>query len=83
MESLRRRIRKVLREDRRADQARWGTLFQQLVDDNGDDELDPVGSTVRYEMMKLCTGSEKDTMRRWQLVIDDTLSVEGINALMP
>ena len=21
------------------------------------DELDPVGSTVRYEMMKLCTGS--------------------------
>ena len=22
-----------------------------------DDKLDPVGSTVRYEMMKLCTGS--------------------------
>ena len=27
-------------------------------------KLDPVGSTVRYEMMKLCTGSVKDTMRR-------------------
>ena len=26
-------------------------------------KLDPVGSTVRYEMMKLCTGSE-DSMRR-------------------
>ena len=27
-------------------------------------KLDPVGSTVRYEMMKLCTGSVYDTMRR-------------------
>ena len=27
-------------------------------------QLDPVGSTVRYEMMKLYTGSVKDTMRR-------------------
>ena len=27
-------------------------------------KLDPVGSTVRYEMMKLCTGSVKDTMRQ-------------------
>ena len=26
--------------------------------------LDPVGSTVRYEMMKLCTGSVKEIMRR-------------------
>ena len=26
--------------------------------------LDPVGSTVRYEMMKLCTWSVEDTMRR-------------------
>ena len=26
--------------------------------------LDPVGSTVRYEMMKLCTSSVEDTMRR-------------------
>ena len=27
-------------------------------------KLDPVGSTVRYEMMKLCTGTVKDTMRQ-------------------
>ena len=39
---------------------------------------DPVGSTVRYEMMKLCTGSVQDTMWRQQLEIDDTGSVEGI-----
>ena len=41
------------------------------------EELDPVGSTARYEMMKLCTGSVQDTMRRQQLVIGDTGSVEG------
>ena len=35
-------------------------------------ELDPVGSTVRYEMMKRCAGSVQDTMRRQKLVIDDT-----------
>ena len=46
-------------------------------------KLDPVGATVRYEMMKLCTGSAKDAMRRWQLVIDDdTRSVEGIYAFI-
>ena len=45
-------------------------------------KLDPVGSTVRYEMMKLCTGSVQDTMRRYQLVIDDTGSVEGIYAFI-
>ena len=45
-------------------------------------KLDPVGSTVRYEMMKLCTGSVQDTMRRWQLVIDDTGSVEDIHAFI-
>ena len=45
-------------------------------------KLDPVGSTVRYEMMKLCTGSVYDTMRRQQLVIDDTGSVEGIVAFI-
>ena len=28
---------------------------EEYVDDN--EKLDPVGSTVRYEMMKLCTGS--------------------------
>ena len=46
------------------------------------EKLDPVGSTVRYEMMKLCTGSVQDTntMRQQQLVIDDTGSVEGIDA---
>ena len=45
-------------------------------------ELDPVGSTVRYEMMKLCTGSVQDTKRRQQLVIDDTGSVEDIHAFI-
>ena len=37
---------------------------------------------MRYEMMKLCTESVWDTMRRWQLVIDDTGSAEGINAFI-
>ena len=46
------------------------------------DKLDPVGSTVRYEMMKLCTGSVLDTMSRWQLVLDDTGSVERIYAFI-
>ena len=46
------------------------------------DKLDPVGSTVRYEMMKLCTGSVLDTMKQWQLVIDDTGTVEGICAFI-
>ena len=45
-------------------------------------KLDPVGSTVRYEMMKLCTGSVLDPMRRWQLVLDYTGSVEGIYAFI-
>ena len=45
-------------------------------------ELDPVGSTVRYEMMKLCTMSVHDTLRRKQLVIDDTWSVQGIYAFI-
>ena len=37
----------------------WHLLVQHLVKDRGQMEmkLDPVGSTVRYEMMKLCTGS--------------------------
>ena len=43
-------------------------------------ELDP---TVRYEMMKLCTGSYSTlSMRRWQLVLDDTGSVEDIHAFI-
>ena len=45
-------------------------------------ELDPVDSTVRYEMMKLCTGSVQDTLKRQQLVIDDTGSVEDIHAFI-
>ena len=45
-------------------------------------ELDPVGSTVRYDMMKLCTGTVQDAMRRQQLVIDDTGSEEGIYGFM-
>ena len=44
--------------------------------------LGPVGSTVRYEMMKLCTGSVRDTMRGKQLVVDYTGSVEGIHAFI-
>ena len=32
--------------------------------EEGVEKLDPVGSTVRYEMMKLCTRSIEDTMRR-------------------
>ena len=45
-------------------------------------ELDPVGSTLRYEMIKLCTGSVQDAMRWSQLVTDDTGSVEGIYAFI-
>ena len=33
-------------------------------------------------MMKLCTGSLENTMRQWQLVLDDTGSVEGIYAFI-
>ena len=46
------------------------------------DELDPVGSTVRYEMMKLCTESVEDTLRRYQLTNDATGSVGGIYAFI-
>ena len=28
-------------------------------------KLDPVGSTVRYEVMKLCTGSVQDSNALW------------------
>ena len=35
-----------------------GQLDEHLVQhQDGEKKLDPVGSTVRYEMMKLCTGS--------------------------
>ena len=53
-------------------------LICKICDVNPTWKLDPVGSTVRYKMMKLCTGSVQDTMRRWQFVIADTRSVEGI-----
>ena len=45
-----------------------------------DNKLDPV--SVRFEMIMLCTGSVKDTMRRQQLAIDDTGSVEGTYAFI-
>ena len=44
------------------------------------EKLDPVGSNMLYEMMKLGTGSVQDTMRRQQMVINDAGSVEGIDA---
>ena len=56
----------------------FGGDFDQLLRQS----LDPVGSTVRYEMMKLCTGSVQDTMRQQQLVIDDNRSAEGIYAFI-
>ena len=51
-------------------------------------KLDPVGLTVRYEMMELCTGSEKDKIvgtwwywvskRRYRLNFDGTWSVYNL-----
>ena len=51
-------------------------------------KLDPIGSTVRYEMMELCTGSEKDKIvgtwwywvskRRYCLNFDGTGSVYNL-----
>ena len=46
------------------------------------EKLDPVGSNALQEMMKLCTGSVQDTMRRQQLVIDDIGPVEDIHAFI-
>ena len=52
-------------------------------------KLDPLGSTVRYEMMKLCTGSELDSnswylavLSHYEAVIEAFESVEGINAFI-
>ena len=39
-------------------------VFHRLAGHLFNEKLDPVGSTVRYEMMKLCTGSVWDTMKR-------------------
>ena len=52
-------------------------------------KLDPVGSTVRYEVMKMCTGSVKDS-NAWYLVvlshheavINVIWSVDGIDAFI-
>ena len=56
---------------------------------NWNTKLDPVGSTVRYEVMKLCSGSVKDSngwylvvMRQYKVIIDVTGSVEGIYAFI-
>ena len=57
-------------------------VLQNLSHPKQNTKLDPVGSTVRYEMMELCTGSVRDTTRGWQVVIDDTGSVEGICAFI-
>ena len=35
----------------------WSGVTDASQTDRQTSELDPVGSTVRYEMMKLCTGS--------------------------
>ena len=45
-------------------------------------KLDPVGPTVRHDIMRLCTGSVYDTLRRKQMVIDDTGSVKGTYAFI-
>ena len=46
----------------------WMQTIQLAINEciicNKFNELDPVGSTVRYEMMKLCTESVKDIMMR-------------------
>ena len=34
-----------------------GGIIVEVITINTENKLDPVGSTVRYEMMKLCTGS--------------------------
>ena len=47
-------------------------------------KLDPVGSTVHYEVMKLCTGQYRTAMHGWyfvvlsqyEAIIDDIGSVE-------
>ena len=53
------------------------------------EKLDPVGSTERYEVMKLCTGLVKDSngwylavLSHYEAVIDAIRSVEGIDAFI-
>ena len=45
-------------------------------------QLDPVGSTVRYEVMKLCTGQQCLVLGGTEAVIDVTGSGEGIFAFI-
>ena len=65
----------------------------KIVSINEKDELDPVGSTVRYEVMKLCTGSSIGqqwmvlewywvSMRQHHLIIDGSGSVSGLFAFI-
>ena len=42
------------------------------------EKLDPVGSTVRYEVMKLCTRSIKDS-NGWYLVALSQCKAETVN----
>ena len=35
----------------------WKKTIPKIREWEGNEKLDPVGSTVRYEMMELCTGS--------------------------
>ena len=57
----------ALEEQERLD--RFNIVLFCKPSSNTNTKLDPVGSTVRYEMMKLCTGSVLDPIRQWQLVI--------------
>ena len=62
------RFRKVSARHRKGPPYRLGWALRLWVFPSPDTKrlrtLDPVGSTVRYEMMKLCTRSVEDTMRR-------------------
>ena len=44
-------------------------LFVLLVEKKRKHKLDPVGSTVRYEVMKLCTGALRDTNSLYVVVL--------------
>ena len=46
----------------------WHIDFMFSTQTQQDEKLDPVGSTVRYELMKLCAGSIKDS-NSWDLVV--------------
>ena len=52
----------------------------KIVSINEKDELDPVGSTVRYEVMKLCTESVWDS-NGWYLVV--LVQYEEVRSLIP